>query len=84
MGELRRYPVEPLKSWKKAKELRQKTYESFIKAKEKGGLRIAGMAMTPASLIQAFGRDVVFLGSEPYCAGAAHFNYFAILCQEAC
>jgi len=84
MEELQRITVEPLKTWKKAKELRQKIYENYVKTKETGGLRIAGMTIHPAALIQAFGRDVVFLGSEPYCAGVANWTEFAIQCQEAC
>jgi benzoyl-CoA reductase subunit B len=84
MEEPKKISVEPLKTWKKAKELRQRAYENFVNAKEKGGLRIAGMTIHPAALVQAFGRDVVFLGSEPYCAGVANWDEFAIQCQEAC
>jgi benzoyl-CoA reductase subunit B len=84
MEEPKKFAVEPLKTWKKAKELRQKVYENFVKAKERGGLRIAGATIHPAAFVQAFGRDVVFLGSEPYCAGVANWGEFATQCQEAC
>ena len=39
-----KYPTEPLKCWNKAKDLRNKFYENFDKAHERGGLRVMGSA----------------------------------------
>ena len=79
-----KYPEEPLKCWNKAKELRYKVYASYAKAVEEGGMRIAGCTIAPNAVLKGFGRDVYFLGSEPYCAGAAAFSDFATPLQEAC
>ena len=82
--EAKKYPEEPLKCWNKTKELRYKLYESYAKASETGGIRIAGATVEPTAVFKGFGRDVYFLGSEPYCAGAAYFSDFATQLQEAC
>jgi len=34
-----KYPTEPIKCWKKAKELREQYYINYASAHEKGGLR---------------------------------------------
>ncbi|GEM_PF-5148906 len=49
-------------------------------AHDNGGLRFAGSGLNWPSFLQAFGKDVVFLASEPYCAGASAFNDFVASC----
>ena len=42
-----KYKTAPLKCWNKAKELRDKYYEDYAKAHERGGLRWAGGPSAP-------------------------------------
>jgi len=83
MPELKKYPTEPLKCWNKAKELRQKYYEDYAKAKERGGLRWAGGAWTFDAIPAGLGDDVWNMTSEPYGASIAWNKEFALKCQEA-
>ena len=78
------YKLEPLKIWPKAKELRMQFYKSFLEAKEKGGIRYAGGAVTFHALTSGLGRDVYNLSGEPYGATCAANESFAIAAQEAC
>ena len=39
-----KYPTEPLKTWNRAKEIRQNYYRDYAQAHEKGGIRWAGGA----------------------------------------
>ncbi len=83
MSEQKRYPSEPLKCWKKAKELREKYYRDYAEAKSKGGLRWAGGAWSFDAIPAGLGDDVRNLTSEPYGASVAFRKEFAVKCQEA-
>src|SRR5574340_226769 len=78
-----KYPTEPLKCWKKAKELREQYYINYARAKDKGGLRCAAAGWTFDAIPTAFGDDVYILTGEPYGASIAHDPKFAKECMEA-
>jgi len=78
-----KYPSEPLKCWQKAKTLRQKYYEDYLKAHEKGGICWAGGAWTFSAIPAGLGDDVYCITSEPYGATIAWNKHFAMKCQEA-
>jgi len=78
-----KYPTENLKCWGNAKTLREKYYEDFAKAHEKGGLRWAGGAWAFDAIPAGLGDDVHSLTGEPYGATIAFNNKFALECQEA-
>ena len=77
------YPTEPLKLWKKAKELREQYYINYARAKEKGGLRWSGSAWALDAIPTAFGDDVYPLTGEPYAATVSHDRKFAQECMNA-
>ena len=77
------YPSEPLKCWKKAKELREQYYINFAKAKEKGGLRWSGSAWALDAIPAGLGTDVYSLTGEPYGATIAVDKKFNKECQDA-
>jgi benzoyl-CoA reductase subunit B len=66
-----KYPTESLKCWNKAKELRNKFYENFDKAKEEGGLRVMGSAWAFDAIPMGLGEDVYWITGEPYGASCA-------------
>ncbi len=78
-----KYKTEPLRCWKKAKELRLKYYKDFKEAKEKGGLRWTGGAWSFDALPAGLGDDVYNITGEPYGASIAFDREFAKRCQEA-
>ena len=78
-----RYPTEPLKLWKKAKELREQYYINYAMAHEKGGLRWAGIAGALDAIPTAFGDDVYPLTGEPYAAAISADRKFAKQCMDA-
>ena len=78
-----RYPTEPLKLWKKAKELREQYYINYARAHEKGGLRWAGSAGALDAIPTAFGDDVYPLTGEPYAASISADRKFAKQCMDA-
>jgi benzoyl-CoA reductase subunit B len=78
-----KYPTEPLKSWKKAKELRENYYKGYKEAHEKGGIRWAGGAWQFDAIPAGLGEDVYPITSEPYGASVAWDKEFALRCQEA-
>ena len=65
------YKTEPLKSWKKAKELRQKYYEDYQNAHTKGGIRWTGGAWAFDAIPAGLGTDVYNITGEPYGASIA-------------
>lgn len=67
----KKYPVEPLKCWAKAKELRQAFYKNFNEAHDKGGLRWMGSAWAFDAVPAGLGRDVYNITGEPYGASCA-------------
>lgn len=77
------YPTEPLKCWKKAKELREKYYRDYAKAHELGGLRWAGSAVAFDALPAALGDDVYPLTGEPYGASCSLDSDYSRRCMEA-
>ena len=78
-----KYKTEPLKLWKKAKELRLDFYNDYANAHEKGGLRWAGGAWTFDALPAGLGDDVYPLTSEPYGASCAFDQKFSSRCLKA-
>jgi benzoyl-CoA reductase subunit B len=78
-----KYPTEPLLSWNKAKEIRERFYKNYAKAHEKGGLRWAGGAWTFDAVPAGLGEDVYPLTSEPYGASCAFNKEFSNRCLEA-
>jgi benzoyl-CoA reductase subunit B len=78
-----KYPTERLKSWGKAKILRENYYKDFAEAHDKGGLRWAGGAWAFDAIPAGLGDDVYCLTGEPYGATIAWNKDFALQCQEA-
>jgi len=78
-----RYPTEPLKLWKKAKELREQYYINYARAHDKGGLRWSGSAWALDAIPTAFGDDVYSLTGEPYAAAISADRKFAKQCMDA-
>ena len=78
-----KYPTESLKCWSKAKVLREKYYEDYAKAHERGGIRWAGGAWSFDAIPAGLGEDVYSLTGEPYGATIAFNDKFALECQEA-
>jgi len=78
-----KYPTEPLQCWNKAKELRQRYYDDYAKAHEKGGIRWAGGAWSFDAVPMGLGPDVYPLTSEPYAASIAFDREFSKRCLEA-
>ncbi len=78
-----KYPTEPLKLWKKAKELREQYYLNYARAKDNGGLRWSGSAWALDALPAGLGEDVYSLTGEPYAAAISHDRKFAKECMDA-
>ncbi|MEI6801845.1 MAG: benzoyl-CoA reductase, bzd-type, subunit O [Burkholderiales bacterium] len=78
-----KYPSEPLKLWKKAKELREQYYLNYAKAHDNGGLRWSGSAWALDALPAGLGEDVYSLTGEPYAAAVSHDRKFAKECMDA-
>ena len=83
MSEVKRYKTEPLKSWQKAKELRQKYYRDYATAHERGGLRWSGGAWCFDAIPAGLGDDVYPITGEPYAASCAFNKPFSTECLEA-
>ena len=66
-----KYPTEPLRCWPKAKEMRERFYQDFKEAKEKGGIRWMGSAWAPDAVTAGLGKDVYCITGEPYGATCA-------------
>ncbi len=77
-----KYPTEPLKCWKKAKELREKYYRDYASASEKGGLRWTGGAWSFDAIPAGLGDDVYPITGEPYSASIAFNKPFSMRCLE--
>ena len=78
-----KYKTEPIKSWNKAKEIRQQYYMNYKDAHDKGGIRYVGGAWTFDAIPAGLGDDVFSLTSEPYGASVAFDKKLALECQEA-
>ena len=78
-----KYPSERLKSWEKAKTLRENYYKDFADAHDKGGIRWAGGAWSFDAIPSGLGEDVYCLTGEPYGATVAFNKDLALECQEA-
>ena len=66
-----KYQTEPLKCWKKAKELREQYYINYARCKETGGIRWSGSAWALDAIPAGLGNDVYSLTGEPYGAAVA-------------
>jgi benzoyl-CoA reductase subunit B len=77
------YKTEPLKCWKKAKELRLQYYKDYQEAHDKGGLRWTGGAWAFDAIPAGLGRDVYNITGEPYGASIAFDRPFSQECLEA-
>jgi benzoyl-CoA reductase subunit B len=75
-----KYPTEPLRIWKRAKELRAKYYREYAEAE---GLRWCGSAWAFDALPQGLGDDVYGLTGEPYATTCAVDRVFNERCQKA-
>ncbi len=78
-----KYPTAPLKCWPKVKELRERYYQDYALAHEKGGIRWSGGAANLEPVPAGLGRDVYMLTGEPYGASIAHDKAFAAKCHAA-
>jgi len=83
MSEVKKYKTEPLKTWQKAKELRQKYYRDYATAHERGGLRWSGGAWCFDAIPAGLGDDVYPITGEPYAASCAFNRSFSTECLEA-
>jgi benzoyl-CoA reductase subunit B len=83
MGEEKKYPTEPLKSWGKAKKIREDYYRGYATAHEKGGLRWAGGAWSFDAIPAGLGDDVYPITGEPYSASTAFSKEQSMKCLEA-
>ena len=77
-----KYPMEPLRCWNKAKELREKYYHDYATAHERGGLRWTGGAWAIDAIPAGLGDDVYPITGEPYAAGIAFNKDFSRKCLE--
>ena len=84
MKKLEKYPSEPLKCWKWAKELRYKFYKSIADANEKGEIVSIGSAGAPRVVVAGLGANVKHLGMEPYGASVGFLADLSPQFQEAC
>ncbi len=75
------YKTAPLKSWPKAKELRNLHYKNLHAAKEMGWLRITGGVEGVTPLLAGLG-DFAYLGAEPWGATIATDPVFSQQCAE--
>ena len=66
-----KYQTEPLKCWKKAKELREQYYINYARCKETGVIRWSGSAWALDAIPAGLGNDVYSLTGEPYGAAVA-------------
>jgi benzoyl-CoA reductase subunit B len=78
-----KYPTEPLKCWKKAKEIREQYYKDYASAHERGGIRWSGGAWALDALPMGLGDDVYVMTGEPYAASVAFNRDLALECQDA-
>ena len=65
----KKYKTTPLKTWNKAKEIRENIYKEIAEAKEKGKVLIGGGAESLIALPTGF--DYAFLVGEPYGASVS-------------
>jgi benzoyl-CoA reductase subunit B len=77
------YETKPLQCWNKSKEIRQRYYQDYAQAHEKGAIRWAGGAWTFGAVPCGLGDDVYSLTSEPYAASIAADKQFSMRCLEA-
>jgi len=77
------YKTEPLKSWARAKEIRENFYRDYAQAHDKGGIRWAGGAWSFGAIPAGLGDDVFPITSEPYAASIAANKPFSQKCLEA-
>jgi len=76
-----KYKTEPLKLWKKAKQLREQYYINYARAHENGGIRWGGAGWSFDAIPTAFGDDMHPLTGEPYAAAISLDSQFASECM---
>ncbi|MDP3673330.1 MAG: benzoyl-CoA reductase, bzd-type, subunit O [Telluria sp.] len=76
-----KYKTEPLKLWKKAKQLREQYYINYARAHETGGIRWGGAGWSFDAIPTAFGDDMHPLTGEPYAAAISLDSQFASECM---
>ncbi len=76
------YQTRPLQCWQKAKELRQKSYQRYHGARERGAIVSLGSGEAPMSMLAGLG-EYVHLAGEPYGASIGNDPAFAQACTEA-
>ncbi len=77
-----KYKTKPLESWKKAKELRDRTYHEIAEARDSGKMIVTGGTEGFVALPAGLG-EYVYLGGEPYGATVASDPQFSQLAMEA-
>jgi benzoyl-CoA reductase subunit B len=77
-----KYKTAPLKCWNKAKEIRQKYYQDYATAHERGALRVGGSAWAFSAVPEGLG-EVAWNTGEPYGASCAFDKEFSVKCLEA-
>ncbi len=82
LKELKKYRSEPLKCWRKAKELRLNHYKKLHSARELGLLTVTGGVEGFTPLVAGLG-DFAFLGAEPWGASIATDPVLSTQCAEA-
>jgi benzoyl-CoA reductase subunit B len=83
MTAAQKYPIEALRLWQKAKQLREQYYLDYARAKENGGIRWGGSAWALDAIPAGLGEDVYSLTGEPYAASVSHDRKFNKQCQDA-
>lgn len=77
-----KYQTKGLRSWSKAKEIREKYYQDYAEAHERGALRWAGGAWSFDAIPQALEGEVHSLTEEPYGASIGAKPEIQVRCQE--
>src|SRR3972149_10836473 len=82
MNKYAKYKTKPLNSWKRAKELRDQTYQEIGEARSNGKMIVTGGTEGFVALPAGLG-DYVYLGGEPYGATVGSDPAFSQLATEA-
>ena len=75
------YRTEPLQTWGKIKEMRQKHFLSIMNAREEGKLLAVSQLNAPKEVLQGIG-EVVHFTSESFAADIARYQDLALECME--
>ncbi len=83
-SEKAKYKTEPFKIWDEAKRLRDKFFQDYVEAKEKGGINAICSTGITVTLASGLGEDVYVMGSEPLAGQTAHHRDFSLRALETC